>query len=141
MRSVSVYPSLSNIVFHFFCSFYAKELSVRLGFVSPTQNNSYGVSRNVLEIHSHECFNAITWDNDITLLKMDSPVPLSADIMPVCLAAPNGPFHSGTKAWITGWGRQGARGGSGSTLRPLRLIHRNSMLSFCAILILCESGV
>ncbi|XP_076154114.1 trypsin I-P1-like [Alosa pseudoharengus] len=62
------------------------------------------VSRTVLGIIKHPSYNDDSKDNDIALLRLSSSVTFTNYIRPVCLAAANSFFNSGTKAWITGWG-------------------------------------
>uniref|UniRef100_A0A8C2L569 Si:dkey-32n7.7 n=1 Tax=Cyprinus carpio TaxID=7962 RepID=A0A8C2L569_CYPCA len=65
--------------------------------------NPNEVFRYVRLIIKHPKYN-FTNDNDIALLKLRSPVTFTDYISPVCLAAHNSVFNSGTDSWITGWG-------------------------------------
>uniref|UniRef100_A0A8C6WHF5 chymotrypsin n=1 Tax=Neogobius melanostomus TaxID=47308 RepID=A0A8C6WHF5_9GOBI len=49
-----------------------------------------------------------SFNNDITLLKLSSPVQLTSRISPVCLATSSTNIPSGTKCVTTGWGRTGS---------------------------------
>ncbi|XP_050979931.1 transmembrane protease serine 7-like [Labeo rohita] len=66
--------------------------------------NPNQVLRSLKVIIKHPNYNRFTNDNDITLLKLISPITFTDYIRPVCLAAYNSVFHSGTDSWITGWG-------------------------------------
>ncbi|XP_026078956.1 uncharacterized protein LOC113056403 [Carassius auratus] len=65
------------------------------------------VFRYVKIINKHPSYNHLTNDNDIALLKMSSPVTFTDYIRPVCLAAHDSVFNSGTDSWVTGWGNIG----------------------------------
>ncbi|XP_073669818.1 transmembrane protease serine 9-like [Paramisgurnus dabryanus] len=58
----------------------------------------------VSEIIKHPNFNRNTYDNDITLLHLSSPVVFTDYIKPVCLPAIDSTFYNGTSSWVTGWG-------------------------------------
>ena len=60
--------------------------------------NPNEVSRGVSEIILHPGI------EDIALVRLDSPVTFTRHVRPVCLAANNSVFYSGTESWITGWG-------------------------------------
>ncbi|XP_041812277.1 transmembrane protease serine 9 [Chelmon rostratus] len=82
-------------------------LLVYLGRQSQQGTNANEVSRTVTRIINHPGYDSETVDNDISLLKLSSPVTFNNYIQPVCLAAPGSSFHSGTDTWVTGWGRIG----------------------------------
>uniref|UniRef100_A0A8C1EQF7 Uncharacterized protein n=1 Tax=Cyprinus carpio carpio TaxID=630221 RepID=A0A8C1EQF7_CYPCA len=69
--------------------------------------NPNEVFRYVRLIIKHPNYNNFTNENDIALLKLRSPVTFTDYIRPVCLAAHNSVFNSGTDSWITGWGNIG----------------------------------
>lgn len=66
------------------------------------------------QIIRHPDYNPRTFDNDICLLKLSSPVDFTNHILPICLAAPNSTFHDGTDSWVTGWGNIRSGGGFAS---------------------------
>uniref|UniRef100_A0A3Q3WMV0 Peptidase S1 domain-containing protein n=1 Tax=Mola mola TaxID=94237 RepID=A0A3Q3WMV0_MOLML len=66
--------------------------------------NPNDVSRKVEDAVCHPDYDVFTFDNDICLLKLSAPVNFTDYIYPVCLAAANSTFHSGTSSWVTGWG-------------------------------------
>ncbi|XP_051522636.1 uncharacterized protein LOC127422868 [Myxocyprinus asiaticus] len=82
-------------------------LSVHFGQQTQERINTSEVSRSVQLIIKHPNYNHSTNDNDIALLKLNSSVIFTDYIRPVCLAADNSVFHSGTESWITGWGDNG----------------------------------
>lgn len=67
-----------------------------------TPSESY---RNVSRIVMHPNFNPATFDNDVALLQLSSPIAFSSYVTPVCLAAPLSTWNAGTSCWVTGWGR------------------------------------
>ena len=75
-------------------------LTVVLG--SNNVMHSIEVSRGISQKVCHPLYNFITYDNDICLLKLSSPVEFSDYISPVCLAAENSTFANGTFSWILG---------------------------------------
>lgn len=56
---------------------------------------------------SHPYYNAQNFNNDITLLKLTSPVQMTSRVSPVCLASSSTNIPSGTKCVTTGWGKTG----------------------------------
>lgn len=67
-------------------------------------SNPNEISRRVVMIIRHPDYESGTNDNDVALLKLDSPVPFTDFIRPVCLSAEGSVFHTGTHSWVTGWG-------------------------------------
>ncbi|XP_031717950.1 transmembrane protease serine 9 [Anarrhichthys ocellatus] len=82
-------------------------LVVYLGRQNQQSSNPNEVQRTVTQVINHPGYNFGTDDNDISLLKLSSPVTFTNYILPVCLAAPGSRFHSGTDSWVTGWGNIG----------------------------------
>ncbi|XP_038594672.1 serine protease 33-like [Micropterus salmoides] len=82
-------------------------LTVVLGLQSLQGTNPNQVSRAVSQIIIHPNFNPGTFENDICLLKLSSPVTFNAYVQPVCLAATGSTFYKGTVSWVTGWGNVG----------------------------------
>ncbi|XP_038594814.1 prostasin-like [Micropterus salmoides] len=89
-----------------------RTLTVVLGLQSLQGTNPNQVSRAVSQIIIHPNFNPGTFENDICLLKLSSPVGFNAYVQPVCLAATGSTFYKGTVSWATGWGNVGTGGGS-----------------------------
>lgn len=75
-----------------------------LGMHSQQQTGNPVVKRNLKQIIPHPNYNDFTFDNDIALMELDSPVTYSDYIKPICLPAPQHDFPSGSTVWITGWG-------------------------------------
>ncbi|XP_070761592.1 ST14 transmembrane serine protease matriptase a [Enoplosus armatus] len=62
------------------------------------------VKKNLKQVISHPNYNEYTFDNDIALMELDSPVTYSDYIRPICLPSPQHDFPTGNTVWITGWG-------------------------------------
>uniref|UniRef100_A0A3B3HID3 Peptidase S1 domain-containing protein n=1 Tax=Oryzias latipes TaxID=8090 RepID=A0A3B3HID3_ORYLA len=67
-------------------------------------NSPNSVSKTVSQIIVHENYNKQTQDNDVSLLKLTSPVTFNDYISPVCLAEQGSNFPGGTTVWVTGFG-------------------------------------
>ncbi|KAG8006569.1 Transmembrane protease serine 9, partial [Nibea albiflora] len=83
-------------------------LVVYLGRQRQEGSNANEVFRTVTQIINHPDYNPDTSDNDISLLKLSSPVTFTNYILPVCLAASGSTFNAGTNSWVTGWGNIGS---------------------------------
>lgn len=62
------------------------------------------VSRNVRRVIVHRYYNAATFENDISLLELESPVQFDKHIIPICMPKDEDDF-TGKVATVTGWGR------------------------------------
>uniref|UniRef100_A0A3P9AXW8 Zgc:100868 n=1 Tax=Maylandia zebra TaxID=106582 RepID=A0A3P9AXW8_9CICH len=71
-------------------------------------SNPNAASRTVTQIIKHPNYNSQTFNNDVCLLQLSSPVNFSSYISPVCLAASDSIFYSGVNSWVTGWGSIGS---------------------------------
>ncbi|XP_046906693.1 uncharacterized protein si:dkey-32n7.7 isoform X2 [Hypomesus transpacificus] len=89
---------------HCFSSSSTVGWSVSLGQQNLEGSNPNEESRTVAEIVLHPAYNSGTSNNDIALLRLSSPVGFTDYIRPVCLAATDSVFNSGTDSWVTGWG-------------------------------------
>ncbi|XP_077589836.1 polyserase-2-like [Stigmatopora nigra] len=76
-----------------------------LGRLRQSGSNPNEVSRSINRIIIHPNYNPRSFDNDIGLLRLSSPVTFSNFIRPVCLADTPSTFFDGTDSWVTGWGR------------------------------------
>ncbi|XP_061819187.1 transmembrane protease serine 2 isoform X2 [Nerophis lumbriciformis] len=82
---------------------------VRSGDVSLSEMKFYEGNK-VRQIISHEKFDSVTNDNDIALLKLDTPLTFSMTVKPVCLPNNGIEVLAGTPAWVTGWGTLSSSG-------------------------------
>ncbi|XP_061828384.1 ST14 transmembrane serine protease matriptase a [Nerophis lumbriciformis] len=71
--------------------------------------------RNLKRIIAHPNYNDFTFDNDIALMELDSPVVYNDYIRPICVPAAQHDFPVGSTVWITGWGAT-REGGFAATL-------------------------
>lgn len=99
-------------ILHPFFSANPAGLTVYLGRQAQQSSNPNEVSRSVIQIVLHPNYDTQTFDNDIALLKLSSPVQFTDFIRPVCLAASGSVFNNGTDSWVTGWGTIGEGGKS-----------------------------
>lgn len=60
--------------------------------------------RSIKRIISHPSFNDYTYDYDIAVLELDSPVSFTKEIQPICLPDASHEFPAGKEIWVTGWG-------------------------------------
>uniref|UniRef100_A0A3B3DNK8 Zgc:100868 n=1 Tax=Oryzias melastigma TaxID=30732 RepID=A0A3B3DNK8_ORYME len=93
---------------HCFSSTNPSGVTVRLGLQSLQGSNPNTVSRSITEIIRHPDYSSTTFQNDIALLMLSSPVSFNNYIAPVCVAAASSSFYSGTNTWVTGWGNTGS---------------------------------
>ncbi|TNN27229.1 Testisin [Liparis tanakae] len=92
-----------------------------LGRQTQTGSNIHEVNRNVSQIIVHSDYNNSLYNNDIALMKLQSPVVFTDYIRPVCLASKTSQFHNATLCWATGWGRLGRDEPSPSTLQEVQI--------------------
>lgn len=84
---------------------------VYLGRQMKQSSSSHEVNRTIVHIISHPSYNPDNGNNDISLLKLSSPVNFTNYIRPICLADSDSTFHNGTMGWLTGWGNVALGGG------------------------------
>ncbi|XP_077959764.1 chymotrypsin-like protease CTRL-1 [Gasterosteus aculeatus] len=77
---------------------------VYLGRETQAGPNRNEVRSTVSQVLVHPDFNNTLFNNDIALLKLQSPVQFNDFIRPVCLASNVSQFHTSTPCWATGWG-------------------------------------
>lgn len=65
---------------------------------------SHVVKKNLKQVIPHPNYNAYTFDNDIALMELDSPLTYSDYIRPICLPSAQHEFMTGSTVWISGWG-------------------------------------
>lgn len=62
------------------------------------------VSKNVRRVIVHRQYDAATFENDLALLELESPVSYDTHIVPICMPQDSEDF-TGRMATVTGWGR------------------------------------
>ncbi|KAF3847415.1 hypothetical protein F7725_020443 [Dissostichus mawsoni] len=88
---------------------------VYLGLHIQRKIGSSVVKKNLKKIIPHPNYNEYTFDNDIALMELDSPVTFSDYIQPICLPSSTHDFPTGNTVWITGWGAT-REGGTAATI-------------------------
>lgn len=76
----------------------------QIGLHVQRQVTSQVVKRNLKRIIPHPNYNDYTFDNDIALMELESPITYSDYIQPICLPSPQHNFPTGSTVTITGWG-------------------------------------
>lgn len=70
----------------------------------------------VAKIISHPNYDSTTKDNDVALMKLQSPLSFNQRIGPVCLPNPGLMFQPQQMCWITGWGAKHQGGNTSNEL-------------------------
>lgn len=86
--------------------------------------NSIGtmvVKKNLKQVIPHPYYNHVSFDNDIALMELDSPLVFSDYIKPICLPSPQHDFPVGNTVWITGWGATREGGSAASVLQKAQV--------------------
>ena len=63
--------------------------------------------RNIKKIHRHPQYDEITYDSDIAIIEMDSPVQFTDYVIPICLPHDESDFNlvvANANAVVIGWG-------------------------------------
>uniref|UniRef100_A0A3B4BCD1 Vitamin K-dependent protein C n=1 Tax=Periophthalmus magnuspinnatus TaxID=409849 RepID=A0A3B4BCD1_9GOBI len=83
---------------------------VRLGDYDRLRDEDSEVVLRVVKTFKHPQYNSHTMDNDIAMLRLEGPAPLSNFIIPVCLPHPDMARRvlnrNGTLTVVTGWGKE-----------------------------------
>lgn len=88
-------------------SYNLSEITVHLGVNNLTGSNPNEVIRTISQVFVHPNYNKFTFDNDMCLLKLSSPVNFTNYLSPICLAAQGSTFYDGIIIWVTGFGVTG----------------------------------
>ncbi|XP_074496372.1 ST14 transmembrane serine protease matriptase a [Sebastes fasciatus] len=98
-----------------------------LGLHTQNKIGSAVVKKNLKQVISHPNYNSYTYDNDIALMELDSPVTFSDYIRPICMPAPSHDFPIASTVWITGWGATREGGFAAKVLQKadVRIINSN----------------
>ncbi|XP_067420058.1 suppressor of tumorigenicity 14 protein isoform X2 [Emydura macquarii macquarii] len=87
-----------------------------LGLHDQSNRNSEKVQeRSIKRIISNTLFNDYTYDYDIAVLELQSPVTFTTTVRPICLPDSTHDFPAGKDIWVTGWGAT-SEGGAGATI-------------------------
>ncbi|XP_044078709.1 transmembrane protease serine 2 isoform X2 [Siniperca chuatsi] len=82
---------------------------------------SFGPGKTVNKIINHEKFDTKNNDNDIALLKLNTPLTFTRTVKPVCLPNIGVDLSAGHQAWITGWGALRSSGPSPDRLNQAQV--------------------
>jgi len=72
--------------------------------ISGEVESKRSISKNVKRVIVHRQYEAATFENDIALLELESPVSYDQHIVPICMPDEEDDF-TGRMAVVTGWGR------------------------------------
>lgn len=72
--------------------------------ISGELESKRSVSKNVRRVIVHRQYDPATFENDLALLELDSPVAYDEHIVPICMPK-EGEDYTGRMATVTGWGR------------------------------------
>ncbi|XP_030368865.1 serine protease lint [Scaptodrosophila lebanonensis] len=78
------------------------------------------ITKNVKSVIVHIQYNPATFENDLALLELDSPVQFDTHIVPICMPNDHADF-TGRMATVTGWGRLKYGGGVPSVLQEVQV--------------------
>ncbi|NWY05021.1 TMPS2 protease, partial [Nothoprocta ornata] len=82
---------------------------------------------NVQKVISHPDYDADSKDNDVALMKLETPLTFNDNIRAVCLPNPGMMFQPNQECWISGWGAEAEGGKTSDSLRcaMVRFIERS----------------
>jgi len=79
------------------------KLSVVLGVTDSDNPNANAVTKGVRRVIRHPEFNPKSYENDIAILELDSPVEFQPHIVPICMPDLKQVFE-GSEGFVTGMG-------------------------------------
>ncbi|XP_056392698.1 uncharacterized protein LOC130285363 [Hyla sarda] len=79
-------------------------LEVQLGAFKLSLDNPHSVFKKINSVYIHPGYSTTTYEWDIALIKLNSPVNYTDYIMPICLPSASVSFPCGLACWVTGWG-------------------------------------
>ncbi|XP_025039501.2 suppressor of tumorigenicity 14 protein homolog isoform X1 [Pelodiscus sinensis] len=79
------------------------------------QKNEKVQERSIKRLIPHTQFNEYSYDYDIAVLELQSPVTFTTTVRPICLPDSTHDFPAGKEIWVTGWGAT-IEGGPGATI-------------------------
>ncbi|KAG6447274.1 hypothetical protein O3G_MSEX004837 [Manduca sexta] len=88
--------------------------------ISTDKEPKHPVSRNVRRVIVHQDYNVKTFENDLALLELESPIKFDAHIVPICMPPDSADF-TGRVATVTGWGRIKYGGGVPTVLQEVQV--------------------
>ncbi|CAO1389570.1 unnamed protein product [Diamesa serratosioi] len=88
--------------------------------ISGDLETKRSVSKNVKRVVVHRQYDAATFENDLAILELESPVHYDSHIVPICMPADSSEF-TGKVATVSGWGRLKYGGGVPSVLQEVQV--------------------
>ncbi|KAH8331414.1 hypothetical protein KR074_002776 [Drosophila pseudoananassae] len=88
--------------------------------ISGDLESKRSVTKNVKRVIVHRQYDPATFENDLALLELDSPVQYDTHIVPICMPNDVADF-TGRMATVTGWGRLKYGGGVPSVLQEVQV--------------------
>ncbi len=83
------------------------DIQVKLGKTNTKRTEPNEQIRKVKKIHRHPRFDPTTYDSDVALLELDSPVLITDYVIPICLPYDDSDFKllkTGVDVVVSGWG-------------------------------------
>ncbi|XP_077148860.1 chymotrypsin A-like [Ranitomeya variabilis] len=77
---------------------------VVLGEFDQSSSSEDTLVKTIAKVFKHPNYSAFTIKNDITLIKLASPIKTRAEVSPVCVAMATDNYEGGLKCVTTGWG-------------------------------------
>ena len=87
-------------------------INVKFGKIHALKKEAHEQVREVIKIYMHNKFDSTTFDSDIALLKLASPVTITDYVIPVCLPYADSDFKllvPGAITTVIGWGSKSVR--------------------------------
>ncbi|XP_055540095.1 serine protease filzig [Wyeomyia smithii] len=88
--------------------------------ISSDLETKRSVTKNVKRVIVHRQYDAATFENDLAILELESPIHYDVHIVPICMPADEADF-TGRMATVTGWGRLTYGGGVPSVLQEVQV--------------------
>ncbi|XP_071637768.1 trypsin-7-like isoform X1 [Temnothorax longispinosus] len=99
---------------------YGRKLSLfRLRVASSYHDKEGTLIIDIASIIHHKKYREDTYDYDVALIKLFTPLKLGPNVKLILLALPAGNIKAGSKATVTGWGKTSPNGASSKVLRSL----------------------
>ncbi|KAG5334118.1 TRY7 protein, partial [Acromyrmex charruanus] len=104
------------------CVYGEKTLSVFKVRVGSTYYNKGGILiKDIASVICHKKYHPLTYDYDVALIKLSTPLTFGEYIKPILLAFPLMNITTGTQAIVTGWGKTSTNGASSEVLRTVTI--------------------